>query len=291
MMRAVGHAAEAVAAWVLYYCFALLPVDAASALGGWVGRTFGSILNVSNNARRNLRNIYPDWTNEEIETVLVAMWDNLGRTAGEHPHLSKFNPFQNNSRVELVGFENCEDLMRSSKPCLFFSGHIANWEIAPMVATGRGLIVHLVYRRANNPFFDKLINKGRNILDSDFYPKGTDGARAILRALKNGDNLAMLVDQKMNDGIEVPFLGRDAMTPPALAELAIRFNCPILPARVERLDGAYFRVTFLPPLKINITGNKNQDIFNIMKNVNQTLGKWVIEKPEQWLWVHNRWPS
>ena len=290
-MQAVGHAAEAFAAWLLYYCFALLPVDAASALGGWVGRTFGSTLSVSNNARRNLRNIYPDWTDEKIETVVVAMWDNLGRTAGEHPHLSKFNPFHKNSRVEVVGFDNCEKLMESDKPCLFFSGHLANWELVPMVATGRGLVVHLIYRRANNPFFDKLIQKGRNILDSNWYPKGADGARAILKALKNGDNLAMLVDQKMNDGIAAPFLGKDAMTAPALAELAIRFNCPVLPAHVERLEGAYFRVTFYPPLQVKITGNKKKDTFNIMRDVNQHLGKWVNENPGQWLWVHNRWPN
>ena len=90
MMRAVGHAAEAATAWILYLCFALLPVDTASALGGWIGRTCGKWLTVSNNARRNLRNIYPDWSDNEVENVVIAMWDNLGRTAGEHPHLSEF---------------------------------------------------------------------------------------------------------------------------------------------------------------------------------------------------------
>ena len=290
-MRAVGHATEAAAAWVLYSCFAILPVDIASALGGWIGRTFGKRLTVSNNARRNLKNIYPNWTDNEVETVVIAMWDNLGRTAGEHPHLSKFNPFQQNSRVEVVGIEICEDLIKTNKPCLFFAGHIANWEISPMVAMGRGLKVHLVYRRANNPFFDKLVQKGRNTYDSNLYPKGAEGAKGILKALKNGDSMAMLVDQKMNDGIAVPFLGKDAMTAPALAELAIRFQCPIIPLRVERLEGTYFRVTFFPPLQTPNTEDKDTNILRIMTDVNLKLAEWIIEKPEQWLWLHNRWPN
>ena len=291
MFRAAGHAGEAAAAWFLYVCFSILPVDAASALGGWIGRTFGSRLSVSNNARRNLKSTYPDWSDHQVETIVMSMWDNLGRTAGEHPHLSQFNPYQKNSRVEVVGFEICETFLRADTPCLFFSGHIANWEISPLAAKGLGLTMHLVYRRANNPFFDKLVQKSRNVLEGDFYPKGSDGARGLLRALKRGANVAMVVDQKMNDGISVPFLGRKAMTAPALAELALRYKCPIVPARVERLQGAHFRLTFLPPLQIQNSGNKEADILEIMTEVNVLLGEWISEKPEQWLWVHNRWPD
>ncbi len=291
MFRVAGHAGEAAAAWFLYVCFSILPVDTASALGGWIGRTFGSRLSVSNNARRNLKSTYPDWSDHQVETIVISMWNNLGRTAGEHPHLSQFNPYQKNSRVEVVGFENCEKFLRANTPCLFFSGHIANWEISPLAAKGLGLIMHLVYRRANNPFFDKLVQKGRNVLEGDFYPKGSDGAKGLLRSLKKGANVAMLVDQKMNDGISVPFLGRNAMTAPALAELALRYKCPIIPARVERLQGAHFRLTLLPPLQIQNSGNKGADILKIMTEVNVLLGDWISEKPEQWLWVHNRWPD
>ena len=291
MFRAAGHAAEATTAWVLYLCFAILPVDAASALGGWIGRTFGSRLRVSKNAHRNLKSTYPDWSDHQVATTVISMWDNLGRTAGAHPHLSQFNPHNKNSRVEVVGFEFCEKLLRANKPCLLFSGHIANWEISPLAITGLGLTVNLVYRRANNPFFDKLVQKGRNVLDGDLHPKGADGAKGLLRALKRGANVAMLVDQKMNDGISVPFLGRSAMTAPALAELALRYKCPIVPARVERLQGAHFRLTILPPLQIQNSGNKEADTLKIMTEVNRLLGDWIRERPEQWLWVHNRWPN
>ena len=101
----------------------------------------------------------------------------------------------------------------------------------------------------------------------------------------------MLVDQKMNDGISVPFLGRQAMTAPALAELALKYGCPIVPARVERLNGAHFRLTFYPPMEIPNSGDKQTDTLSIMTVVNQQLGNWIMERPEQWVWVHNRWPE
>ena len=291
MNRRAGYAVEAAAAWVLYAFFALLPVDTASAFGGWIGRMFGPNLRVSNNARRNLKCAYPDWTNQKIEKVILGMWDNLGRTAGEHPHLSKFDPYQENSRVEVVGAEYCDLLKSPDFSGLFFAGHIANWEIVPLAGTRRGLNVHIVYRRANNPFFDTLVQKGRKPLGAVLFPKGSEGVKDIMRALKRGENLAMLVDQKMNDGIPVPFLGRNAMTAPALAELALRYNSPIVPARVERLKGTSFRVTFYPPLEKPNTGDRKSDILAIMTEVNQQLGNWIKARPEQWLWVHNRWPD
>ena len=108
MVRRAGYAVEAAAAWILYAFFALLPVDAASAFGGWIGRMFGPGLRVSNNARHNLKCVYPDWTSLQIEKVILDMWDNLGRTAGEHPHLARFDPYQENSRVEVGGSEYCD---------------------------------------------------------------------------------------------------------------------------------------------------------------------------------------
>ncbi len=290
-MRRFRHTLEYAAAWLLYAFFSLLRVDSASNLGGWVGRTFGPSLRVSNTARQNLKRSFPDWPTDKIEQTVLDMWDNLGRTAGEHPHLSAFDPYRDNSRVDVVGEEYCELLRDAATPGLFFSGHFANWEISPLAGTRRGITAHLVYRRANNPFFDRLLQKGRNSLDSDFYPKGAQGAKAILRALQRGDNLALLVDQKMNDGVAVPFLGRDAMTAPAVAELALRYNCLVIPARVERLKGAHFRVTFYPPLDRPETGNQQQDILVMMTEINRQLGEWVNEQPAQWLWVHNRWPD
>ena len=109
--------------------------------------------------------------------------------------------------------------------------------------------------------------------------------------MKRGEHMAMLVDQKMNDGILVPFLGVPAMTASAIAELAFRFDCPVLPARVERLKGAHFRVTFEPPLEKPASGDRKKDAELLMTAVNDRLSAWIRARPEQWLWVHNRWPA
>jgi len=291
MLLQIRYGLEASAAWILYILFSVLPVDVSSALGGWIGRTFGPKLNISNNARKNLSNTFPNLNDLEIEQIVSGMWDNLGRTAGEHPHLSEFNPYKENSRVEVIGIEYCDLLANQESGGLFFGGHLANWEIGSLAGTRRGYNVYGVYRRSNNPFFNKLVQRGRNVLGVKLIPKGSEGAKATIRALKNGEKVVMLVDQKMNDGISVPFFGRDAMTAPALAELALKFEIPIIPARVERLKKATFKVTFYPPLEVKISKNKKADTLSIMKQVNSNLEDWIKEKPEQWLWLHNRWPD
>lgn len=275
----------------LYGCFGLLPLDAASWLGGWICRMVGPKLRVSRNARRNLKRVFPTLSEEEIERIVLAMWDNLGRTAGEHPHLARFDPYLPNPRVEVIGGEEIDKLRDDGKTGLLFAGHIANWELSPLAGVKRGLPLNLVYRRANNPFFDELVQKGRTVLGGELYPKGSDGAKQMMRAMLRGDHMAMLVDQKMNDGIAVPFLGHDAMTASAVAELALRFDCPLVPARVERLGGAHFRVSFEPPLEKPHTGDRQRDVKLLMTAVNDRLSAWIRDRPEQWLWVHNRWPA
>ena len=123
----------------------------------------------------------------------------------------------------------------------------------------------------------------------ELIPKGAVAARRAVAALRRGAHVSLLADQKLNDGIAVPFFGRPAMTAPALALLALRFDCAVLPARVERLEGAHFRLTLYPPLDLPRTGNRDADVAALMRSVNATLEGWVRERPEQWFWVHSRW--
>ena len=287
----IFHPCQALLAWLVNSLFSILPLDWASALGGWIGQKIGPRLHATQTARRELNNVFPLLSSLEIEKIINGMWENLGRTVGEHPHLAKFNPYIENSRVAVVGGEILDQARDDNEPGIAFSAHLANWELVPLTSTKRGLPLHLVYRRANNLFFDRLVQRGRASTEGQYFPKGPDGAKDILRALGNGQHIAMLVDQKMNDGIEVPFMGRPAMTAPALAQLALRFNCPVVPVQVERLKGANFRVTIHPPLIFANTGNRQSDILSLMTEVNNHLNNWIRQRPEQWLWVHNRWPN
>jgi Kdo2-lipid IVA lauroyltransferase/acyltransferase len=113
----------------------------------------------------------------------------------------------------------------------------------------------------------------------------------MIAAMQERRSIAMLVDQKMNDGIAVPFFGRDAMTAPALARLALRYGCAVVPVRVDRLEGARSRITAEPPLDLPKTGNMEADTRAIMTRVNQVLESWIRERPDHWFWLHRRWPE
>ncbi len=126
---------------------------------------------------------------------------------------------------------------------------------------------------------------------AELIPKGSAGARQMIASLGRGGHLGMLVDQKMNDGIEAGFFGHKAMTAPALAQLALKYDCPVLPARVERIDGARFRVIVEAPLALPRSGDRAADTRALTETVNRYLERWIAERPEQWLWLHRRWPD
>ena len=283
--RAIVYPLEAVAAIFMYSFFAILPVDAASAIGGWLGRTVGPRLGITR--RANMERALPDLDAAARETAITAMWDNSGRTVAELPHLPRIA----RSRIEIVGEEHIVPFREDGKPCILFSGHFSNWELLPQTVAHFGLPCVTVYRAANNPLVDAFLRWARRLDDDDLAPKGPRGARRALTALKDGRRLGMLIDQKMNDGIAVPFFGRDAMTAPAPAQLALRENCPMIPTRLERLEGCRFRVTFFAPLDAPATGDRKQDVAMLMRTVNALFEDWIRDRPGQWLWLHRRWPD
>jgi KDO2-lipid IV(A) lauroyltransferase len=288
---ALAHRLEGIGAAVLFGLFRLLPLDAASSVGGWLARTIGPRLGVSKRAEANLRVALPHLDESETRRIMRGMWDNLGRVIAEYPHLGSIQIYEPGGRVEFVGEEYITPLIAAGKPMIFVSAHFGNWEIATMAATQRGLAVAEVYRAANNPWVDRLIHRYRGTIGSELIPKGTIAARRSIAALREGRHLAMLVDQKMNDGIAVPFFGRPAMTAPAVAQLALRFDCAIMPARVERLGGARFRIVLSPPVEIPRSGDRHADTLAIMTAINSEIEAWVRARPEMWLWLHRRWPD
>jgi len=283
------HPLQALVGYVFFIFIQLLPWKAASNLGGWVGRSIGVRMKVTERARRNLAQAFPEKTPDEIEDVVVRMWDNLGRTLFEFPLLTRLRVYQENADVDVFGGEYVDVLGGDEKPGILFGGHIGNWEVQALVVSKCDFAVHYFFRAPNNPYIERLFRK-RPEGKGGLLPKGAQGAKQALQVLKDGGHLGMLVDQKMNDGITVPFFGRDAMTAPALAQFALKYDCPIVPMRCERLEGTRFKVTAYPPLEFTPTGDRQADVATIMAMVNDTLESWIRERPEQWLWLHNRWP-
>jgi KDO2-lipid IV(A) lauroyltransferase len=286
----IAHRLQAWGAALFFLIFGLLPLAWASAWSGRLARLIGPRLGVSNRARRNLRLALPHLGDDEIERIIVRMWDNLGRVAAEYPHLRAIRVFDPQGLVETHGFEHVDRAVASDRRMIIFSGHIANWEIAMLAAMQYGIRVSQIYRAANNPLVDRMIRRFRGEA-GDLIPKGAAGARRAFAALHRGEHLTLLADQKLNDGIAVPFFGRPAMTTAALALLALRFDCDVLPARVERLGGARFRLTVFPPLPLPKSGDRQADVAALTTAVNATLETWIRDRPEEWLWLHRRWPD
>jgi Kdo2-lipid IVA lauroyltransferase/acyltransferase len=284
------HLVEGAGAWLLFGFLRLLPLDWASALGGLIARSIGPHLRVSDVARRNLRRAMPELDPVKIERTTRKVWDNLGRVVAEYPRLREIRIFEPGGRVETTGFDNILNERSSCKRYIFFSAHYGNWEIASLAASQAGFTIANVYRAPNNPIVDRLLTRMRGG-DAMLIPKGRVAARRAIESLRIGKHLSMLVDQKMNDGIAVPFFGRDAMTAPALARLALRFNATVVPVRVLRLKGAHFHLIAETPLALPRSGNSVADTLALMIKVNETVERWVREHPEQWLWVHRRWPG
>jgi Kdo2-lipid IVA lauroyltransferase/acyltransferase len=286
----IRHPLEAAGVYLCLFIFKSLSPENASAFGGWITRKLGPVSDAQTTAHRNLAHAYPNNTKEQNAAIIRGVWDNFGRDMGEYPHLAEIDIY-NDPRFEIVGAEYVDQLRDDNKPAVIFGAHLASWEVAIMGMTQRGLKVTQMYRATNNPYVDRLIRSVQEGIGKEVLNKGPNDARRILELLNHGDHLFLLVDQKLNRGMPIPFFGRDAMTAPAGARMAIRYDCPFLPVRVERLGGFKFRITYYPPLEVSHTGDLNHDLHETLCRMNGMIEEWVRERPDQWLWIHKRWPK
>lgn len=286
-MKTLQFALERLAArLILALARALGPVGASN-LGGALARGIGPLLPVSRVARDNLARAMPELDAAARDRVLREMWENLGRTVAELPHLPAL-------QWEIAGGEHLSPIAARGGPAIMVSGHIGNWEVLPPALARLGIRMGSVYRAADNRAVDALVNSLRaQAVEGEplpLFPKGAQGARAALKFLSGGGVLGMLADQKLNDGIAVPLLGLTAMTAPAPAQLALRFRCPIIPGRVQRLGPCRFRLVVEPPLPYPDTADRQAAIRALTLAVNDRLSAWIRERPAEWLWLHRRWP-
>jgi KDO2-lipid IV(A) lauroyltransferase len=278
---------EAAALWLALRLVRRLTPVAASNLGGAIARTIGPLLPVSRVADANLRLALPGFDAAARRRTIRGVWDNLGRTVAEIPHLPRL-------AWEIVGAEQVEAVRAGGGPAIFFSGHLGNWELLVPAAAVHGVHLAGVYRAATNPLTDRMINAIRSAAvgrETKMFAKGAEGARGALGHLRAGGVLALLADQKMNDGIPATLFGHPAMTASAGAALALRFRCKLLPAHVERLGPAQFRIIVEPSLPLPDSGDRKADIAALTQAMNDCLERWIAGRPAEWLWLHRRWPK
>lgn len=282
-MKKIRYMAEAVIVWIAFLIFRMMSPERASDCGGWIGRTIGPHLGASRKAITNLQNAFPDMPYDEVQKIVVEMWDNLGRVMAEYPHMKEIVL----NHVEVVGEENLLAIGKDN-PCVAFSGHLANWELMPFYFNYKiDWPSSGVYRAPNNPYTEVILDMCRHPERRGRYiPKSQQGARDIVKTLRNGERLLILIDQKYNQGIPIEFFGRPAMTSPAIANLAQKYDCPLLPVQMERLKGCKFRLTLHPTVRAEGRGEEA-----VLLQANALLEDWIAKRPAQWLWLHRRWDS
>jgi KDO2-lipid IV(A) lauroyltransferase len=264
-----------------------------SNLAGAVARAIGPLLPVSRVADINLRHALPELDAAARRRVIRGVWENLGRTVGELPHVRTLGPVTGGPGYVLVGSEHLIACRNASGPVMLFSAHIGNWEVLPHILGDIGMPAASFYRAATNPEVDGLINDMRRAsvgVDMPFFTKSNHGAREAVAYLRRGGKVAMLVDQKLNEGIEARLFGQPAMTTTAAAKLALRFRCPLVPGHVIRTGPASLRVEVEPPLELPDTGDIQADIATLTQAMNDCLERWIRAWPEGWLWLHRRFP-
>lgn len=270
--------------------FGVMGLDRASAAAGRLARFVGPKLGISNRARANIRRAMPELSTEEVERIVVGMWENLGRTVGEYAHLDKFMRPDERHRIEIVDAGALRAMAEAGCGGVFVSGHFANWELLPVVMHFEGVEGGEVYRRANNPFVNEwMVSLRARLTRATQIPKSGPGARVIVRLMREDKFVAMLTDQKLNDGIEARMFGIRAMTTGAPAGLAVRYNIPVIPACIERLEGAHFRVTVYNPITARPGAEPFEDVLRITQEINDFLEARIRARPHEWFWLHDRW--
>lgn len=281
-MKQLRYILEALVLAVFLIISKILPVNWASNMGGWIGRTIGPRLAASRKARSNIELALPDLNNKEVDDVLSGMWDNLGRVMMEYPHLKHIA----RDRTEIVGGDILKQYL--GKPVVLISAHLANWEIIPTSTYLQQQVeVSSVYRAPNNPIVDKVLNYARTLGGKlGTIPKSKTGARNLVQELQNNHNVGILIDQKFNEGVPADFFGRPAMTSPVFVKLVQKFKCPLIPIYIERLPQTRFKVIFMEPL--DIEGKTVDEAIALSHGI---LENWIRQKPHHWLWLHRRWDS
>ena len=267
-----------------------LDVERASDLGGWLLRSLGPKTGTHRTVTRNLRIAFPDLPEAQREALAIAAWEQTGRTFAETPLLDRITV--ESGRVEVVGMERLHAIRDSGKPVVFVSGHLANFETMAAVILAAGVPCQITYRAANNPYVDAQIRRARARYGVKlFAPKGGEGARELLAGMQRGESVALMNDQKFNEGPEVRFFGQPVNAAPGPSRLALRYGTVLQPMSVVRLPGARFRVTAHDPIDIPRSGDRQADIAWGVQAITSFVEDRVRENPVDWFWVHKRWPD
>ena len=253
--------------------------------------------------------ISPDVRNNLLPNIDIAFGDTISKR--EKRRIAKrallnlvkmlpdiiyyFNPKNHHKIINdcnILGINHLEAALKNGNGAIAISAHISNFVIMAMRLTMTGLPFRVLIKDSNNDLLKKKYHYYQDILgikkiDAD---KGAGATKDILRALRKNEIVIMVSDErKKHDGIPVPFFGKDALTAPGPAILALRTNAPLIPIFIHSKEDSAFEIEILPPLEPKLTGEKEVDIFTISLAINSVIESHIRKYPGQWAWINPRW--
>lgn len=285
VLRRLRWAIEAAILAGLWRTSAWMEPERASATGQRLVRWLGPRLHKTRHFRRNLALAFPHSSEAEIDRLVREAWANSGSVLSEYPHLEAIRA----GRIETVVRCDLEEIREGRRQAIFVAAHLANWEVTVAPAVGLGIPVTAVYTPQENPWVERMLNRHRRALGCKLVARD-DAMRAMIRELGAGRSIGLLVDQRVDTGEPVPFFGIDKLTTLVPARLALRFDCDLVPVRVERLPGARFRVTAHEPVRCDDPAlSEHARAVEMTRQINAMFEGWIRELPEQWFCSNRRW--
>jgi KDO2-lipid IV(A) lauroyltransferase len=290
IIKKIRYVIEALIVRFGLFFFKFLGLKTASNLASLLAKFIGKKIAVNQLARNNIAKSFPNLNEQEVENILDGMWDNLGRIVGEFGHVSSLTgkELMNYLEIDDESLKNIAEIKKNHRGGIIFSAHIGNWEIGPKAFLELGMNVKTFYRPLSNELVDDMTASIRGV---DLIPKSSKGNKQIISEIKNGNYVIILADQRVSDGVLVPFFNDQAQTTISIAKLALKYDIPLIPARSIRVGNSFkFLVRVEKPIEFQKTDHINdQSVFDLTLKVNQKLEEWIKEYPSQWFWVHNRW--
>ena len=286
-MRNFFYLIEFILIKLFFFILIIIGYKNGSNLGDFIGRLIGPIFRSKKLIENNLEQSgIVDKKN--YNKIISKIYGNYGRILAEYPFLKAFRNNKLNKFIEIDGLENLNKIKREKRRAVFISGHFNNFELMALQIEKAGINLCAIYRPLNNVFLNKTMEEIReNFICKNQIKKGRSGTRQIIENIKKGNSVALMIDQRVREGIKINFFGKPASTTTIPAQLIKKYKCDLVPIYIERRKNNYFKMFVSEPIKI---GN-NKSIKEITEHLNKILEKMILKNVDQWIWTHDRWKT
>ena len=285
-MRYIKYFFQFLVICIFFMIFKILGPKLSSRLSGMMFEKIGPYFRSAEIIRRNILRVFPNINSTELNTIKNDMWNNYGRVFAEYMFIKNYRLGKLSPNVEVEGQEIIERIKRENKQVVFVSGHFANFELMAMHLEKSGIKLCAIYRPLNNFFLNKIMERIRqNYICRKQIKKGIGGLKSLVELKRKNFSTALMIDQRVSEGIASNFFNQKALTTTIPAQLVKKFNIAVVPIYIERVKDIKFKIKIQTPINFS----KDQSIENITDELNIVLEKMIVMKPGHWIWSHNRW--